>query len=161
MKGFERYDVQGWLENGLSFHPEIPTPVQTQRRHIHGYIARMMVPLIAMTTFGASVARAEGAWPALQASNAFAQRQFVIAARSPPIVWDTDSGLVPHALAVDAFEAYADSLIAEVRAGTLTNVPSHTLMLATKAVGRYADTDPAGRPDWVDKVASEVAKLTD
>jgi hypothetical protein len=135
--------------------------VQTQRRHIHGYIARMVVPVIAMTAFGASVARAEGAWATLHASNAFAQGQFVVAARSPPIVWDTNSDLMPRALAVDDFEVHAGDLLAEVRSGILANVPLQTLTLATEAASRYADIDPAGRPDWVDKVASEVAKLTD
>jgi hypothetical protein len=155
MKGFERYDVQRWLDNGLSFHPESSAPAQTERRYVPRYIARMAIPFVRMAAFGlcTSVARSEVAW----AGNAVAGA-LVFAARSPPVVWDSKSG---RASAVDDFEAHASALLAQIQTGALTNVPSQTLMLATEVVGRYAATDPQGQPDWVAKVASEVAKLTD
>jgi hypothetical protein len=156
MKGFERYDLQGWVDNGLSFHPETPVPAPNQTRYIRGYMTRMVVPLVAMSAMGGVAAAAS----TVDAVSKW-QRQLVIAAQSPCVVYDSRSGPDPSSGAVDEFEANANALLAEIRLGALSNVPAQTLTLATKAVGRYADTDLKGRPDWVDKVASVVAKLED
>src|ERR1017187_4119072 len=128
MKGFEQYDLQGWLENGLSFHPEVSKPAPDRVRRVRGYITRLAVPLIAMAAFGTA-----GATVATYDASSVAQGQLVIAAQSPSIILKTSVALFPSALAIADFEAHAQALLAEVCAGDFTNVPTETLVLAAEA----------------------------
>ena len=164
MKGFDRYDLARWIENGLSVHPPEATGTPEGLRRTTGrFFAQVTVPLMALGIAG--IGGSTGALSMVSLSLGQTAQQFpaqlLTAAHSGnfPVGVGNPQGLVPSA--VDAFEARTAALLTEVLAGTVRNVSAHTLQLAAAMIERHATTDPAGRPDWVDKVASEVAKLTD
>ena len=165
MKGFEHYDLQGWLENGLSYHPEPMKQSPNQPHRARGYITKMTIPLIGVAIFGmidASLARSETGLVTLQPRRAAGHDQFPIAAQSSfSVIVDTRSRAHAAPLAVDNFEVQTAALIAEIRAGALKNVPDETLTLAAAVAGRHAEVNTKGEPAWVEKVAGEVAQLTD
>lgn len=164
MKGFERYDLARWIENGLSVHPPEATGTPEGLRRTTGrFLAHVTVPLMALGIAG--IGGSVGAVSKFSLSLGNTAQQFpaqLLAATHSgivPVGVGNPQGLVPSA--VDAFEAHTAALLTEVLAGTVRNVSAHTLRLATAMVERHATTDPSGQPDWVEKVASEVAKLTD
>ena len=160
MNGFERYSLHRWTENGLSVHPPTQPPSEQKRATSRGFLTQIAVPLIALATFGlAEPTPAES----VLGSSTFGQTsdtrpRLLVTAQSPMAVLRVSS---PPLSPVDAFEAHAAKLLAEIRGGSLTNVPETTLRFASAMVERHAATDKTAKPDWIDKVASEVAKLTD
>jgi hypothetical protein len=166
MKGFEQYDLRAWLDSGLSRHPDPLRPVSSHMPRAGRFLTKIAVPLMALGASGmiqaAPMAQLLAGPSSLQAMHVVRSDQFLAAMPATSLIHRTVSGAAPiERSIVDEFHTQAATLLADVRAGKLTNVPSETLRIAVEAVGRYAETDSSGRPDWVDEVANDVAKLTD
>ena len=163
MKDFEQYDLGGWIENGLSVHPEPLKPAPERIRHARGFLTRLAIPFMALGTVGVSHTwAAQSVVGPATFQTITPQGQLLVTAQSSAVTLRVSDGHASTFSAVDEFQKQAAALLAEVRAGALTNVSPDTLKLATELTNRHAaTTDPSDRPDWVDKVATEVAKLTD
>ncbi len=165
MKGFEQYDLRAWLDNGLSYHPEPVKPLPAQVDRAGKFLTKIAVPLMMLgaadVVQAAAVSRLSATPPVFQAMHAVRYDPLLIAAQSPSVILNPGGHATIPQSTVDEFDTLAAALLGEVRAGLLTNVSAETLRLATEAVERHADTNSAGRPEWVDKVAKDVAQLTD
>jgi len=162
MKSFNQYSPSGWTENGLSLHPEPVQPCFDQERPpLYGYLTKMAVSLIAIAACGIGNATLAGTNISGLRSQGMDIKEpgSVIIASGPSIQRVSDS-VIASPTAVDAFEAQAQSLFQQLSGGAFM-VPAETLRLAEVAAGRSADTTKVGKPDWVEKVALEIGKLTD
>jgi len=163
MKGFERYDLARWIENGLSVHPPEATGIpEVLRRTTGRFLTQITVPLMALGIAGiGGAASGQSTLNLYAGQTAQFPAQLLTAAHSGTVFLGIGNAQGAAPSAVDTFEAHATALLTEILAGTAPNVSAHTLQLASAMVERHATTDPSGQPEWVDRVASEVAKLTD
>jgi hypothetical protein len=164
MKGFEQYDLQAWSDNGLSYHPKPQSTAPSRTYRTATMLSRFAFPLLALGTSAivqATLSSMAAAPASFQKTHAVGLSRLVGSTQLPSTFLGPPKAALSAVSAAEVFDNQIAALLADVQGGALTNVSRNTLLLAEAATARSAVTDSSGQPDWIAKVAADVAKLTD